>query len=105
MGPRCVIGRGGHLRVEDRRISYEHADLRWEGDRWVLHDLGSRAGTFLEGRKLLQGEFAPLFQGATFTLGPPALGFMGFTLIDGSRPAASARNTKTSAVRKAQEGI
>ena len=103
MGPRCVIGRhdGCHLRVDRPHISSEHADLRWQRDHWELHDMGSKNGTFLEGRRLDGREHAPLFQGARFTLGPD----LGFTLIDDSPPAASARNARTFAVRTAQDGI
>jgi pSer/pThr/pTyr-binding forkhead associated (FHA) protein len=50
-----------------RRVSREHAQLRWEGSRLVLFDLGSANGTFLNSERVTEIELAP---GVEFTIGP-----------------------------------
>jgi len=44
------------LRIDERFVSARHAILRWTGERWDLKDLGSRNGTYLDGRKIRSGE-------------------------------------------------
>jgi pSer/pThr/pTyr-binding forkhead associated (FHA) protein/S1-C subfamily serine protease len=50
-----------------RVVSTRHVELRHTGDAWRLVDLGSRNGTYLNGRRV-QGE-APLAPGDEFRLG------------------------------------
>src|SRR5690242_8575874 len=45
-------GAEGALGLEDSEISREHAELVRQGDDWVLRDLGSRNGTFANGRRV-----------------------------------------------------
>jgi pSer/pThr/pTyr-binding forkhead associated (FHA) protein len=40
------------LRLTDPTISRSHAELRVDGDRVELHDLGSRNGTFVDGNRI-----------------------------------------------------
>ena len=49
-----VIGRRSDCQifVPDMRVSRQHARLSREGDGWVLEDLGSNNGTFLNGQKV-----------------------------------------------------
>jgi two-component system cell cycle response regulator len=61
--PRTVIGRGPKvtLRLTDDGVSREHCQLVLEGERVVLHDLGSTNGTFCNGvrterRELVDGD-------------------------------------------------
>src|SRR5262245_56048795 len=63
---RHLVGRSSlaHLRLADPGISAEHAILCWTGREWEVHDLGSRNGTTVDGRRLAQGERAPLARGA-----------------------------------------
>ncbi|MEV0603035.1 DUF1707 and FHA domain-containing protein [Streptomyces sp. NPDC050315] len=53
------IGRapGAGLRLNDDTVSRSHAQLRTSGDVWLLRDLGSMNGTFVNGRRVL-GEVA-----------------------------------------------
>jgi len=46
---RLRIGRmtGCDLRLGDATVSRSHAELRYEGGEWVLHDLGSSNGTYV----------------------------------------------------------
>ena len=49
-----VIGRSRtcDLSIEDRFLSRRHARLYREGDTWLIEDLGSRNGTFVNGRRI-----------------------------------------------------
>ena len=55
-GPECVIGRKSECQVciPDMRVSRHHARIRHEkADTWVLEDLGSNNGTYLNGVAIL----------------------------------------------------
>ncbi|MGW4380019.1 FHA domain-containing protein [Kitasatospora sp. NPDC004531] len=54
---RLLIGRmtGSDLRLGDATVSRRHAELRFEDGRWLLHDLGSANGTFVNDRRLAGG--------------------------------------------------
>ena len=49
-----IIGRGttAHIRMMDEGISREHCHIEIEGERMVLHDLGSTNGTFCQGARV-----------------------------------------------------
>lgn len=49
-----IIGRRSDCRifVPDMRVSRQHARIRWEGDAWMLEDLGSNNGTFVNGERI-----------------------------------------------------
>lgn len=71
--PHQTIGRGAscRLRDDDRHVSSSHAEIRWNGDRWVIQDLGSRNGTWVGGRRLGPGRDTTLSTGATIAIGRP----------------------------------
>ncbi len=53
-----VIGRDSRYStviVDDAKVSCRHADIRWEHGRWVLYDLQSTAGTFVNHRASIAG--------------------------------------------------
>jgi hypothetical protein len=52
--PRLVIGRDERcdLVIADRQVSRHHARISLEGDGYILTDLGSKNGTFLNGQEL-----------------------------------------------------
>ncbi len=103
LGSRCLLGRhpACDLRVDNPRVSGEHASLHWIGDRWELRDLGSRNGTFVDGTRLGTGKRTTLAQGSIFTLGTEDA----FVLEDGSPPVASARHAKSFRLRTAVGGL
>jgi predicted component of type VI protein secretion system len=49
-----TIGRDqrSNLVIEDRQVSRRHARIRLEGDQYILKDLNSRNGTFVNGQEL-----------------------------------------------------
>lgn len=59
-----MIGRGTHNDVrfdlfEDATVSTCHAEIRYEGGRFILYDLGSLNGTFLNGRPIRRISLRP----------------------------------------------
>src|SRR5689334_20794035 len=71
----CQIGRhpSAAIRVIHPTVSTLHAELRQQGDTLELADLGSRNGTFVNGRRLsdsqiVRGEDLLQFGGAVFRL-------------------------------------
>lgn len=68
---RHLVGRSrlAALRMREPTVSGEHAVLRWTGAEWELHDLGSRNGTTLDGRRLAAGERVALTRGSLLTFG------------------------------------
>jgi FHA domain len=104
---RVVLGRSAScdLRVDDARVSSEHASLGWTGAGWAVRDLGSKNGTFVGERRIAVGERIPLLPGDVLTLGAPRPPAPAFVLADGGPPTASARHTQTGRVRVASTGL
>lgn len=48
------IGRGSecHIVLPERQVSREHVRISYDGQQYTLHDLGSKNGTFLNGKRL-----------------------------------------------------
>jgi len=55
------IGRGGgnEFYLPDYHASREHAEIRWNGEAFVLKDLGSSNGTHVNGEKVSEKVLAP----------------------------------------------
>jgi serine phosphatase RsbU (regulator of sigma subunit) len=87
-GSSFLIGRSSKadLVVLDRSMSREHARLVRDGEQWKVEDLGSRNGTFLNGRQVT----APtaLTPGDILTVGGATI------TISGAPPASSSASTK-----------
>jgi hypothetical protein len=84
-----LIGRSrlANLRMTEPTVSGEHAVLRWIGREWELHDLGSRNGTIVDGRRLAPGERILLARGAMIAFGQPD---NVWELVDEAAPTAVA---------------
>ena len=104
---RFLVGRSAacDLRVDDPRVSGEHAALRWTGTLWEVRDLGSKNGTFVGERRLASAERAPLMAGETFTLGGSGAPAPVLTLTDAAAPIASARHVQSGVARLASGGL
>lgn len=68
-----VVGRSrqAQLRLENAAVSSQHARISHSGGRWVVRDLGSRNGTFLNGERLGAKERRPLGAGDCLQFGCP----------------------------------
>ncbi len=66
-----VIGRGYDcdLVVTEASVSSHHCRLTHQGDGFLLEDLGSRNGTFVNGTRITPGEVVRVQHGARVTLG------------------------------------
>jgi hypothetical protein len=73
-GNRILIGRSRDCDVslDDPNVSRRHAELRREGDRWVVADLGSTNGVKVNGHRVAEHWLAP---GDEITLGLERLTF------------------------------
>jgi DNA-binding NtrC family response regulator len=59
---RAVIGRdeAADVRIVVNAVSRTHAEICWDRGGWVLRDLGSRNGTFVDGRLVRSVELEPM---------------------------------------------
>jgi len=53
------------LRIQSRKISNFHAVVHWDGAHWILKDMGSTNGTWLDGEPIAAGISHPLSGGQT----------------------------------------
>ncbi|MEU8824033.1 FHA domain-containing protein [Streptomyces sp. NPDC048636] len=56
----------GDMVLDDARVSWRHATVRWGGRSWVIEDHGSTNGTYVRGQRIQQLEIGP---GAAVHLG------------------------------------
>ncbi|MFD9211060.1 FHA domain-containing protein [Streptomyces sioyaensis] len=56
----------GDMVLDDARVSWRHATVRWAGRSWIIEDQGSTNGTYIQGRRIHQMEIGP---GSTVHLG------------------------------------
>ncbi|MER7990083.1 FHA domain-containing protein [Streptomyces noursei] len=56
----------GDMVLDDARVSWRHATLRWSGRSWLIEDHGSTNGTYVQGQRVQQLEIGP---GAAVHLG------------------------------------
>ncbi|MFI9464538.1 ABC transporter ATP-binding protein/permease [Streptomyces xiamenensis] len=56
----------GDLVLQDARVSWRHATVRWGGQNWILEDHGSTNGTYAQGQRVQE---LPLGPGSVIHLG------------------------------------
>lgn len=86
---RHLVGRSrlADLHMTEPTVSGEHAVVRWTGREWELHDLGSRNGTSVDGRRLAPGERVAISRGSVITFGQ---GDNAWRLVDDAPPTIMA---------------
>jgi hypothetical protein len=69
--PELLVGRAPTcaLRLDLRYVSAQHAVLRFTAGRWGVKDLGSRNGTFVDGRRIRPGHDVSIEKGARLAFG------------------------------------
>src|SRR5262245_24293483 len=67
-----VVGRGREcgMALLEESVSRRHASVTQVGHRWMLTDLNSRLGTYLNAVRLAPNEAAALDDGDLITIGP-----------------------------------
>ncbi len=90
------------IRIDSPKVSGHHAAMQWVDDAWEVRDLGSRNGTFVDGRRLAPGERASVETGTLISLGCEVADF---ELVDASAPGAIAVNQQTGVSCFAERGI
>lgn len=58
LGPQALVGRAPHCgpRIDDPRVSWDHAKIGWARNAWWLRDLNSTNGTWVDGRRLASAD-------------------------------------------------
>ncbi|MEU7277999.1 FHA domain-containing protein [Streptomyces sp. NPDC045431] len=81
----------GDLAVDDARVSWRHATIRWDGRSWLIEDHGSTNGTYVQGQRIQQMEIGP---GSAVHLGNatdgPRLNFTGAAAYNAQGAASQA---------------
>jgi hypothetical protein len=74
-GDVVIIGReeGAEVSIQDPEVSRQHARISWQAGRYVLEDLGSTNGTYLNGVQITSPQ--PLQPGDTVGMGQAVLVF------------------------------
>lgn len=73
-------------------VSSHHALISWDGLRWIVRDLGSKNGTFVDGVRLAPGEERPVTVGTTVAWGNPT---HTYEVFDASPPGLVAAEVVT----------
>lgn len=91
---RAMVGRDPacELTIDGGRVSREHARIQWQSGGWRLRDLGSRNGTWLNGRRLDSGEDATITVQDRIRFGDEGPEWV---LVDRGAPPISAVNLLT----------
>ena len=78
-GDPIIIGRDEAVDfvLPEPTVSRRHVEVRSADEGWEIEDLGSRLGTWLNGKRLRAGEGVPLKAGDEVEVGIVAIKFMG----------------------------
>ena len=100
----CLVGRSSTcaVRLQAPQVSSEHARLSFRDGSWIVRDLSSKNGTYLNGERLEPGSTRPLREGDRLCFGDTAAAW---TLVDASPPTAMARRKSTDELLAADGGM
>lgn len=101
---RALVGRERTcaIPITHPRVSREHAVLFWTGTVWRIRDLGSRNGTFVNGRRLGGGEELAVGQGTELLFGDTSVQWR---VVDDGAPVAMAIAQDGGENQAAQGGV
>ncbi|MCX4633575.1 FHA domain-containing protein [Streptomyces platensis] len=88
----------GDMVLDDARVSWRHATVRWAGRSWIIEDQGSTNGTYAQGQRIHQMEIGPgsivhlgnATDGPRVTLSAPAPAANAFSAPPASAPQQQA---------------
>jgi pSer/pThr/pTyr-binding forkhead associated (FHA) protein len=88
VGTECVVGRAPDVdfTIEDTLASRRHLRVARDGDAYVLSDLGSRNGTWVDGQRV---QSAPLKDGSVIRAGATEFVFKQKDLLESRGPASA----------------
>ena len=84
--PSVTIGRtaGNDIVINDPEVSRRHARLTWDGQQFIIEDLGSTNGTFINGVQITAPQ--PVSSGAALRLGALDVSFQSSLVAGGVDP-------------------
>ncbi len=85
--------------ADDEKVSRVHARLDWDGEGWVLVDLGSTNGTLVNGESVKERRLSP---GDTIEIGDTRLRYLPLLISDQAERKKTTKITQTP--RGASEG-
>lgn len=105
LSARTLVGRSPActIRIDDNRVSGEHASLWWREGRWWIRDLGSRNGTRVDGEVLAPGQESALREGTELAFGGPLA--PPWRMTDAGAPRPRARELGGAGRVDAQGGV
>ena len=70
-GDMTTIGRGvdADIRLSDKTVSKRHTQIMQRGNKYVLKDLGSKNGTFLDGKRIIADTLHEIREGVSVAIG------------------------------------
>ena len=99
-----LVGRSpsAALRLQEVHVSGEHATLIWAGGHWEVRDLGSRNGTWVDGKRITAGEAVVVENGVTIAFGDPE---DPWEMAEAGPPAPLAEDLRSGDLKPAVDGI
>lgn len=91
LSPHYIVGRSprSHLCLSNPRVSGTHARLDWYKGQWVVYDLASTNGSYIDHQRLNKGEHRTVIVGALMAFGDPR---NVYELVEDGPPTAFAVN-------------
>ena len=71
--------------LESLQVSRRHAKIEYKSGRYLITDLGSKNGTFIDGNKLTPQQASAINESSRITIGPSTFFLQSDQLIDASR--------------------
>jgi ABC-type multidrug transport system ATPase subunit/predicted component of type VI protein secretion system len=80
-------------------VSHRHCELRWQNGKWVLHDLNSSHGTFIDGQKVTAPQTVKIGSELQFGLNGPVLRVVRFEVEDYSLQKSAANPSRNKSLQ------